>query len=142
MVLDDVSYARIKFLVPVFCIDLIIKRKEDGKMLLCRRKNDPREGEWWVPGGRVFRMEKVRYAVERKLKEETGYKLIAIPRIVGFMDNLYVQSHTPALVFLVHVDGKIEPSLDTQHDAWRWVSDGSLVKSVQLAKIINGVSKL
>ncbi len=45
---------------------------EEGRVLLIRRANEPRQGEWSIPGGLVETGETLEYAVARELQEETG----------------------------------------------------------------------
>jgi ADP-ribose pyrophosphatase YjhB (NUDIX family) len=43
-----------------------------GKVLLVRRKEDPKKGQWHIPGGRVYKTEDARKAAVRVAKQETG----------------------------------------------------------------------
>jgi mutator protein MutT len=51
---------------------------ENGRALLIRRANEPRQGEWSIPGGMVETGETLEYAAVRELQEETG--LVVRPR--------------------------------------------------------------
>lgn len=53
---------------------------ENGRALLIRRANEPRQGEWSIPGGMVETGETLEYAAVRELQEETG--LVVRPRVV------------------------------------------------------------
>ena len=66
----DEFYGRIMGSVPIVCVDLVIIR--DTEFLLGKRKNEPEKGQWFVPGGRVMKGEKLLDAVIRKTKEEVG----------------------------------------------------------------------
>jgi colanic acid biosynthesis protein WcaH len=63
-------YKKIIELVPILCVDLIIRN--NGKILLVKRKNKPLIGKYWIPGGRVLKNELLIDAVKRKCKNECG----------------------------------------------------------------------
>ena len=65
-------YQKIARVMPLPCVDLIIRRPADGKILLTKRTVYPAKGKWWVPGGRVYKGEKLYDAVDRKAREEVG----------------------------------------------------------------------
>lgn len=46
-----------------------------GQVLLIRRINPPRAGQWSLPGGRVERGERLEDAVRREVREETGLEV-------------------------------------------------------------------
>jgi len=56
--------------LPIACVDVAIVDR--GAVLLVKRKDDPARGEWWVPGGRVWKGEKLRDTAARKAREEVG----------------------------------------------------------------------
>ncbi|MFA5086002.1 MAG: NUDIX domain-containing protein [Candidatus Paceibacterota bacterium] len=71
--------------VPRLCVDLIIKSKEG--ILLTKRAIDPRKGFWHLPGGTVFKKEKISNAILRIAKDETG--LIVMPKkFLGYIEFL------------------------------------------------------
>lgn len=56
--------------VPIVCVDVAIWR--DGRVLLVRRADAPAMGQWWLPGGRLFKNEGMRECAARKAREEVG----------------------------------------------------------------------
>ncbi len=58
---------------PELGIGAIVVR--DGSILLVKRGNEPYQGEWSVPGGRVERGESLKSAVKREVLEETGISI-------------------------------------------------------------------
>ncbi|MCE7993696.1 MAG: NUDIX hydrolase [Roseivirga sp.] len=57
--------------------------KENGvSVLLIKRKYEPFQGQWAIPGGFVKDEESLEAAVERELKEETGVK-------INYLEQLY-----------------------------------------------------
>jgi 8-oxo-dGTP diphosphatase len=53
-----------------------------GEIVLIRRGQEPRLGEWSIPGGRLEWGESVRDAIVREVREETGLEV----EIVGLID--------------------------------------------------------
>lgn len=58
-------------------VDAVIFLKEDKRksLLLIKRKNKPYKEQWALPGGFVEDEERVAYACQRELNEETGLDL-------------------------------------------------------------------
>jgi len=56
--------------------------KNGISVLLIKRKYDPFQGEWALPGGLVLEHESLETAIERELKEETGIQ-------VDYLEQLY-----------------------------------------------------
>ena len=59
--------------LPIACADLVIV--SNGKFLLGKRKNSPAKGQWYPPGGRILKGEKIESAAKRKAKEEVGLNI-------------------------------------------------------------------
>jgi ADP-ribose pyrophosphatase YjhB (NUDIX family) len=68
--IPDPLYNEIVKLMPIPSVEAIIVK--DGKLLFLRRKNDPANGQWWFPGGRIRMGESIEEALLRDVKEETG----------------------------------------------------------------------
>jgi ADP-ribose pyrophosphatase YjhB (NUDIX family) len=67
-------YSQVVENLPVVCVDVICRRKSDGKILLFYRKDKPAAKIWWWPGGRQFKGETFFDTAIRKIKDETGNK--------------------------------------------------------------------
>ncbi len=65
---------------PAPCVGVICLRGDE--VLLIRRGNPPRQGEWSLPGGRIEPGERAAEAALRELREETGVEA----EIVGLVD--------------------------------------------------------
>ncbi len=109
--------------VPVLCVDLIITYQD--KYLLVKRKEDPLNGEWWVPGGRVQIGETVEEAAKRKLIEELDLELDADFELVGMYEDFFSESslgphlyQTMSIVFQVIL--KEEPSITIDITSSDW----------------------
>lgn len=114
--IPDKLYAKIKKLIPIFCVDLIVKNKK-GKILLGKRTNAPLKEKWFLPGGRVLRNEIVYNAARRILKKELGSE--GNPKLVGFYEVFYPEVHNIIALFEVVISGKVKK--DSQHSELKWV---------------------
>ena len=56
--------------VPIACVDIAVV--SNGSVLLVKRKDAPARGQWWTPGGRVHKGEKMKATARRKALEEIG----------------------------------------------------------------------
>ncbi|TKX66097.1 GDP-mannose mannosyl hydrolase [Halorubrum sp. SP9] len=115
---DDV-WAEVVKHMPIPSVDLVVMCA-DG-ILLAKRQNEPAKSEWFVPGGRVRKGERLSEAVERVAQEELGVK-VSIEERLGAYDHLYDTSdvdesggkHYVANGFLVTPETE-SFSLDPQH---------------------------
>lgn len=57
---------------------------EGISVLLIKRKYDPFQGKWALPGGLVQEDESLEHAVERELEEETGVKVDYLEQLYSF----------------------------------------------------------
>ena len=145
-------YRKVLGFVPICCVDLLIHI--GGRFLLFKRKNVPAKGEWWLPGGRIWRGEKIEDAVLRKAKEETGMD-VKVERLIGVYETFWRKGyfgvrdvHTINLCFLVTpLNGKFEVKLDEQHSSFKVFDkkDGNwhpyLVKAIEDSGILGATVK-
>jgi colanic acid biosynthesis protein WcaH len=118
-------YRSIVDTMPILCVDAII-RNDKEEVLLVKRTNEPLKGEWWVPGGRVYKGENLEDAIRRKIKEELGID-IQIKGAVGYYEDqfeknpLNVESglHTLGIVFEVKPQS-LNIKLDDQSGDWKF----------------------
>lgn len=73
------KYNEIISLIPIVCVDVAIVY--DAKILLVKRRDEPAAGEWWLPGGRLYKGEALEDCALRKAKKETGLECEAGPMI-------------------------------------------------------------
>jgi colanic acid biosynthesis protein WcaH len=117
-------YAQIVRLMPIPCVDLLVK-DEGGRVLLIKRANEPAKGQWWFPGGRVHFLETREQAAKRKLKEECGLEAFQMKEIGTYdvildMPGDEKQRHGITSLFYVSVREKAEIILDAQSFAAEW----------------------
>lgn len=74
MIINENLYKKIIDVMPILCVDLLIKN-EKGQYLVHLRNNEPLKDQWWVPGGRVHKLESINDAASRKCEEELGLKI-------------------------------------------------------------------
>ncbi|HKL36058.1 MAG TPA: NUDIX hydrolase [Salegentibacter sp.] len=63
----------------VFC-----NTNKEFKVLLIKRKNEPFEGQWALPGGYIDETEDLITAAKRELKEETGVAIKTMEQVRAF----------------------------------------------------------
>ena len=86
-----------KFIIentPLVSIDICLVYK--GKMLLGRRNNQPLKGEWFTPGGRIFKDEPWQECLRRIIGSELGISVEDPIRfnLMGVWDHFYENSVT------------------------------------------------
>ncbi len=122
--------------VPIVSVDLIVsvdgggsagEREGDGGsdgdgVVLARRRNEPAAGEWFVPGGRVRKGERLLEAVERVAATELDVA-VTVEEYLGPYDHFYEMSdvgddgkHYVAHGYHVTTTGEPAPG-DDQHEA-------------------------
>ena len=117
------TYKKILELIPISCVDIVIK--SGGDFLLVKRKNKPAQKQWWFAGGRIIKGETLEGAALRKVKEETGLRVV-LKGILGaeqifFRNGAFGTSvHTINIVFLAKVKGKANVRLDSQSRDYKW----------------------
>lgn len=109
--------------MPVLTVDIVIVYR--GKFLLLKRAIAPAKGQWWTPGGRVLKGEKLEDAARRKAKEETGLS-VKIIKLLGADGVLWkkgaqgVSSHTPSVVYLAHPRGIAKIKMNFNNNDAQW----------------------
>jgi len=125
MMLSEAEYKRVMETMPVVCIDCLVQ-SEQGEFLLIKRKNEPLKGEFWVPGGRLLRNERLEEAVHRKMSEELGVG-VEIIESLGFYEEFFDKTaqnaeggfHAISFLYLVRpLSDTI--TLDDQSAEWGW----------------------
>jgi colanic acid biosynthesis protein WcaH len=110
--------------VPVVSVDLVVRR--DDAVVLGKRANEPAKGEWFVPGGRVHKHERLADAVARVAREEVGLD-VGIEKRLGVYEHFYETAdyedvggkHYVPVGFVVRAEGGTLEG-DDQHSDVRW----------------------
>lgn len=111
--------------VPIVSVDLVV-HTPDG-VVLGKRANQPAKGEWFVPGGRIHKRERLTDAVDRLVTEELGVETVQIQESLGAYEHIYDTGgpdgsgkHYLANGFVVDTNCTVEEmTLDEQHCAVR-----------------------
>ena len=120
----------------------MVVRKEDA-VLLIRRGNPPRRGEWGLPGGLVELGESWREAAQREVREECGIE-IQVDAIVDAIDLLardeanHVQYHYALVDFAAtYISGDLRAASDVLDARWVALRDlGAYALSDQTRAVI------
>lgn len=119
-------YKQILENMAICCVDLVVHH--NGKVLLVYRKEEPAKGEWWVPGGRIFKNERLKDAIKRKVKEETGLDFKDVKSLgvqeyfseKAIFEDIKTGTHAVAAIYLVEVDNS-EVKIDKTSSDYRWI---------------------
>ena len=113
--------------MPVACVDVAVV--DGGQVLLVRRAVAPAKGQWWLPGGRIFKGETMRDAARRKALEEVGLDCWVGP-VVHQAETVFEDGPGGVAVHSVNSCFLLFPSypgqrvvLDRIHEAHRWVAE-------------------
>ena len=121
---------------PLVSIDLIVRNKE-GKILLGKRKNRPARGYYFVPGGRIFKNERIEEAFKNISKNELGKALdIDKAKFLGVYQHFYndnyfgedTGTHYVVLAYEV-LEDDLNLKEDNQHADFIWLSPEEILKS-------------
>jgi colanic acid biosynthesis protein WcaH len=135
-VLKPEEFLRIVDATPLVSIDLIL-RNERGEVLLGGRINRPAQGFWFVPGGRIWKNEKVQDALRRISQRELGVT-ITEAKLLGVYDHIYddnflgapqVNTHYVVLGFEAALSADAKLTADDQHGALQWWNVKELLSS-------------
>jgi colanic acid biosynthesis protein WcaH len=120
------EYAKILAWLPILCVDCVITY--DGTCLLLRRTHEPAKGQYWFPGGRIYKNETIKDAALRKAREEIGMDC-RFEKIISIEETMFSQEGTMSCdVHTVNIccqlttltPGNIR--IDTFHDNYVWVN--------------------
>lgn len=111
--------------VPIVSVDLVVHTPNG--VVLGKRTNEPANGEWFVPGGRIRKREGLTDAVDRLAAEELGVEDVRVRESLGAYEHIYDTGgvdgsgkHYLANGFVVDTDSTVdEMTLDEQHSAVR-----------------------
>lgn len=121
---------------PLLGVGAVILK--NNKILLVKRKFEPKVGFWTLPGGMVELGEGLEYALKREIREECGIK-IEPQKIIDVIDYIerdeedQVKYHYLLVDFEAkHTSGKLAPSSDVLDAKW---FDLSKLKRISLPEV-------
>jgi len=116
--------------LPMVSIDLIV-HDIDNRILLGKRKNPPAKGYYFVPGGRIRRMESLLDAFRRITLMELGLSYELEDSVfLGIFEHMYgnsafsevVGSHYVSIGMRINLDSSNTVFPAVQHSKYRWLS--------------------
>ena len=118
--IENTLYQKIRKVIPTVCVDLLVTNQQ-GNYLLAKRLEDPAQGLWWFPGGRIFKWETWKDTALRKRHDELGGE-IDIGELISAENFFDVDHYYHTLNLIVHakfVCGMI--NLDNSHEEYKWM---------------------
>lgn len=135
--INDQDFKKGISLLPLVSIDLLIKNDKD-QYLLGLRINSPAKDYWFVPGGRIRRMENLYDAFERICELELGQKLNYMDtRLIGIFEHMYDDSYDSPVIGTHYISIGLEIKIDKiifqklskrQHQNFKWFSVEEIMK--------------
>lgn len=124
MVIPEFLYHQILRSLPIACVDIAIVAR--GSILLVKRDDLPAKGEWWFPGGRVYKGELMKETAKRKALEEAGIECHVGP-IIHTAETIFpdgpggIPVHSINSCFLLYPTSyDFAVKLDSHHSDYEW----------------------
>lgn len=121
--LSDQDFRSVVAHAPLVSIDLLVRR--GGRYLLGRRANRPAQGYLFVPGGRIYKDERIVEAFARIVRDELGLvRDLGQARFVAVNEHLYADSrfdsetstHYVVLSYRLELAAGEDVTFDCQHE--------------------------
>lgn len=84
--------------MPIVCVDVAIVY--NNTILLIKRRDEPMAGEWWLPGGRLYKGESLEACALRKAKEETSL-YCRIGPMLHYQSTIFEKVHSVNFCYLL-----------------------------------------
>ena len=128
-------------LTQLISVDLVTVCNQ--QILVGRRSNKPAVDTWFVPGGRVYKGERIREAIVRDSKEELGFAMNPSNlEFLGVYEHIYPDNfrddahgtHYVVMAFTGVVDKQnVDPErFQFQHKEMRWMSRQELLDNPEV----------
>jgi colanic acid biosynthesis protein WcaH len=124
MFIPKEEYSNIQAVLPILCVDCLIIH--ENKCLLLRRAREPAKGQYWFPGGRIYKMESIEEAALRKAKEEVNLECY-FERIVSIEETFFKQTgdmhcdvHTINICCVLSLSSSDSLKIDDLHSDYIW----------------------
>ena len=125
--IDEELFTAFHETMPQVCVEVVLVH--DGGVLVARRANEPVKDEWFWPGSRLYKGERLEAAARRVARDELGVD-VSVAETLGVEEHFWdrsalgedVSRHTVNVVFRVRPTD-VEPSisLDDQHTDYEFV---------------------
>jgi colanic acid biosynthesis protein WcaH len=122
---------------PLIAIDLIV-RNGAREVLLGLRSNGPAKDTWFVPGGRIWKDERIAAAFARITRDELGTSLaFGEARFMSVFEHLYAGNfadepgfgtHYVVLAYEISMPSAFTALPLKQHSRYRWSSEDQLLQ--------------
>ena len=113
--IPSVLYNEIVKLMPIASVEAVIVM--DNALLFLKRKNQPAQGQWWFPGGRIHKGESFEETLRREVKEETDLKISSY-KFINVYSRVFPERHDVTIAYLCRCkDGTIK--LDGEHSEYQ-----------------------
>jgi len=126
--LDAQTFKTVIENAPLVSIDLCLVC--DGQILLGKRNNEPLKGDWFTPGGRIYKNETWQNALLRIVKGELDLCGIVVEdfSFMGVWDHFYnnsvfdhdISTHYVNLPHYIVVESRPLIIIDDQHSDFKW----------------------
>ena len=139
LVLNRDEYLQAVSLTQLVSIDILVIY--GGKLLVGERTNDPAKGSFFVPGGKVYKNEYLKEALERISENEIGIRLTSRQvALSGIYDHIYENNfrdascgtHYVCITCLFELDGVekvnvVEAAMLNQHQCVEWLDTNRIL---------------
>jgi colanic acid biosynthesis protein WcaH len=121
--INQILYNQILENIPIICVDGILINNDD-EILFLKRENEPAKNEWWFPGGRLLKNEKLEHAIIRKVKEETNLD-VEIVKYIGVTETIFnngpfdIPVHTINFTYQLKLISN-DINIDSHHSDYLW----------------------
>jgi ADP-ribose pyrophosphatase YjhB (NUDIX family) len=107
-------YNKITKNMPIVSVEAIIVM--DSALLFMKRNNQPAEGQWWFPGGRMYKGESFEQTLFREVKEETSLQISSY-KFINIYSRVFPERHDVTIAYLCTCEGKI--SINNEHSEYK-----------------------
>ncbi|MDR3571084.1 MAG: NUDIX domain-containing protein [Candidatus Pacebacteria bacterium] len=135
--LDDSVFRDLIKNAPLVSIDLIVK-DPNRKIAVVRRTRNPAKGDYFVPGGRIYKGEELSVALKRIADYELRIDVDLVPhRFFGAFTHIYETNrfdesgygtHYVVLAYEIRVERQSD-FFDADHDEIKWITADEILAS-------------
>lgn len=139
--LEPSTFREIVKNAPLVSVDLIV-RNQNNEVLLGLRKNSPAKNTWFVPGGRIWKDEKIDAAFKRITLDELGISLdLKSARFLRVCEHFYKENfadepgfgtHYLVLAYEIKLLTEHAELPLKQHSGYQWMSEKHLLQNKEV----------